>query len=522
MTWLLVAACEPVGAQNQDADRDGYTTTVDCDDTDARVHPGAVEICEDGVDQDCDGSDLVCATNQDGSVVNLDSSTLDRDGGIGDPDSSSTDQDSGNAGQDSGSTSPDAAVEDEDQDGYTVAQGDCDDRDSTVHPGAIEIPFDSTDQDCDGEDEVAPAELEVAASNTWSVEAAGGSGGHLAVYQHYYMAQPAVFGRRLDGNGQPMAQEFNVNRAPDSTHMAYDPDVATDGSRYLAVWSESVTSGQNTTHHIYGQWVALNGTLTGSALVIATSTLVLATPAVASNGAEFLVVWSKATSAGGSILQGRVIQSNGSMTSPVDLYSPPDSAARVYQPDAASDGTGFFTVFGSDFSTTADPGNVGGALVSASGTLTGFVLSLSLRPGAQLTPQVAYSGDRYLMITGDSPTGMVGQYIGQDGSILGSTATENFELCTACVRRLYPSLAALNTSFGALWLDDRFSSPRAVFGRRLGTVPTEMGPELPVQATSHTLKEVRVFEGLVTSFALGVRETDGHLVSFRIRLADLP
>ncbi|MFT5585251.1 MAG: hypothetical protein ACI9VR_002839 [Cognaticolwellia sp.] len=37
-----------------DADGDGFQDSVDCDDSNASVSPGAVEIC-DGLDSDCDG-----------------------------------------------------------------------------------------------------------------------------------------------------------------------------------------------------------------------------------------------------------------------------------------------------------------------------------------------------------------------------------------------------------------------------------------------------------------------------------
>jgi hypothetical protein len=68
--WLSfrVADCapapdpEPTPEPVIDADGDGVEASRDCDDTDADVHPGADELCEDTIDADCDGVDPACDT----------------------------------------------------------------------------------------------------------------------------------------------------------------------------------------------------------------------------------------------------------------------------------------------------------------------------------------------------------------------------------------------------------------------------------------------------------------------------
>lgn len=57
---VLTAAPAPAWAQacglHDDCDNDTYTPAQgDCDDTNRNVHPGAVEICGDQLDNDCDG-----------------------------------------------------------------------------------------------------------------------------------------------------------------------------------------------------------------------------------------------------------------------------------------------------------------------------------------------------------------------------------------------------------------------------------------------------------------------------------
>jgi hypothetical protein len=126
-----------------DADGDGHTSTTDCDALDPDTYPGAQELC-DGRDNDCDGG------------LPADEQDVDQDGSMpcagdcddGDAEVGPGQQEACNGLDDDCDGAAAPGETDGDGDGY-LACAECDDAAEGVHPGADEA-CDGLDTDCDG------------------------------------------------------------------------------------------------------------------------------------------------------------------------------------------------------------------------------------------------------------------------------------------------------------------------------------------------------------------------------------
>eukprot|EP00494_Astrolonche_serrata_P027699 UN27963 len=134
-----------------DADSDGFTDTEDCEPMNPDVNPCAAEICNDSIDNNCDGyideDDMSCTDDDYDSFP--DSMDCEPNNPNINPYAPEICDDNIDNNCDGDIDEDDASCTDDDYDGF-LDSTDCEPNNPNINPGVIEICDDEIDNNCDG------------------------------------------------------------------------------------------------------------------------------------------------------------------------------------------------------------------------------------------------------------------------------------------------------------------------------------------------------------------------------------
>ncbi len=252
----------------------------------------------------------------------------------------------------------------------------------------------------------------------------------LAAWEEGLGGNRDVRAARVSSGGQVLDSAGILISGPTGAQCA--PAVAGDSAGFLVAWQD----WRNSSYDIYCARVSQTGTVLDTAgVAVCTSSGDQVTPAVAYNGTDYLVLWQH-QEAGVRDIYGARVNRQGVVLDP-DGFIVSAAAGAQEQPAAASDGDDFLVVWSDWRNAERD---IFGSRVTGTGTVPDTAgIQVCAAPGSQSSPAVAHDGTNFLIVWEDQRSGKQDLY-GALVTPLGVTL-DTFVLATEPEDKSDPALA---------------------------------------------------------------------------------
>jgi len=260
-----------------------------------------------------------------------------------------------------------------------------------------------------------------------------------------------ILGIRFDPPGNKIDEApFSVTTAPRQQTSA---DVAFDGARYVAVWSDA----RGASRDIYAGRVETSGdAIDGNGFAVTTATRDQTVPSIAwSDGDSGLVVWQDRRNGNFDVFAA-VVSSDGTVIASDIAVC--DVSGDQLRPSVAFDpARAAYLVVWSDRRSGEGQNDIYGARIDTSGNvLDPDGVAISTAPGVQLTPDVAYNQDEFLVAWEDREIDLLGDItaarVTVDG-VLSVLDGDGLSIRAEAGVQARPSVTSTLRGFAIAWSD---------------------------------------------------------------------
>lgn len=316
--------------------------------------------------------------------------------------------------------------------------------------------------------------LKIAPRSQYAVEpaiASNGSG-YLVAWtdDHVGYDSDDLHGTRLDASGSRLDPSSITISAADE--IQEDAAIASDGTDYLVAWRDGRDDSDDEDVYV-AEVASSDGSVTPSSGPVASDADEFS-PAVAHNGSRYTVVWSEQPkfqdSSSSTDIVGSMISFSGSTPEAGSEYTVTDGPADESSPAVVSDGANFLVTW--DDERNGDPNDIYGARFDDTGSpLDANDFPICAAAGSQWNPRVVFNGTDYFAIWEDTrdtdPTtapadDIYGARITSSGTVRDP---DGFIVSRRANAQNAPAIASNGTNYLAVWQDRRESYD--IYGTRL-------------------------------------------------------